>query len=323
MSILYCDFQYVKTGHHDQDFLMMNKYCNGKLTHIKYNEKELFKNISVISKILKRKEPKTIATVSFLALFLSSIITNKWNYNIIVHFIPRVHFIMHKFILSIILKKCNKVFVFADCVKDDIEKTLGKSYVLKIFLLHTREIIFKTKCNSNRNTILCIGNLNSMKNIENLLLVIQENRFGNINFKFICKGISDRISKISFSNKFKNSITIEDRFPSLEEYKNELYAATFTYLDYTVDYGIRCSAVMLDSLAQGTPVITNDNLSFTSFIKKYKCGYVFKNIDELKILLKKIDSSDIPILPPSKKLMDDYSEKNNKLLAKELLECEK
>ena len=170
MSILYCDFQYVKTGHHDQDFLMMNKYCNGKLTHIKYNEKELFKNISVISKILKRKEPKTIATVSFLALFLSSIITNKWNYNIIVHFIPRVHFIMHKFILSIILKKCNKVFVFADCVKDDIEKTLGKSYVLKIFLLHTREIIFKTKCNSNRNTILCIGNLNSMKNIENLSL---------------------------------------------------------------------------------------------------------------------------------------------------------
>lgn len=319
MNVLYCDFQYVKTGHHDQDFMMMNKYCDGKLTHIKYNEKGILKNILVISKILKQKEMKTIATVSFLSLFIASIITNKWNYSIIVHFIPKVHFRVYKFLFSIFIKKCSKIFVFADCVKDYIRKVLKKDYSSKIFLLHSREILFKKKEDKNQNTVLCIGNLNSMKNIENLLLVIQENSFDNIKFKFVCNGITARIREINFTNKVKNNVVIEDRFPSLKEYEDELYNATFTYLDYTSEYGIRCSAVMLDSLSQNTPVIANDNLSFTSFLKKYNCGYIFNSMEELKFLLKKINSSSIPILNISKNLINDYSEKNNKKLAQELL----
>ena len=39
MSNLYCDFLYTPTGHHDQDFMVLNNYCDGKLTHIKRNEK--------------------------------------------------------------------------------------------------------------------------------------------------------------------------------------------------------------------------------------------------------------------------------------------
>ena len=65
MKSLYCDFQYVKTGHHDQDFMILNKYCDGNLEHIKFNEHNFFRNILLIMKILKRKENKTIGTVSF------------------------------------------------------------------------------------------------------------------------------------------------------------------------------------------------------------------------------------------------------------------
>lgn len=320
MKNLYCDFQYVKTGHHDQDFMILNKYCDNKLEHIKYNEYGLLRNIFVISKVLKRKENKTIGTASFLCLFISSFISRNWNYNLVIHFFPTVHINLYKFLFSIFIKRCKNIIVFANCVKKDILSKTNSKLGSKIIEIHTRELhIIERKQNKDEKTILCIGNLNSMKLIEPLFRILQTCKFQNLHFKFICNGIQKRLSAMSFTNVLNNNLETEDRFPALNEYLEEINKATYTFLDYSDKYGIRCSAIMLDSLSQGTPVICCQNPSFSELVEKYKCGYIFHNDAELNDILLKINSEVIITPSISKDLMNFYSENENKKLAQVLL----
>lgn len=309
MKSLYCDFQYVITGHHDQDFQILNRYCDGNLEHIKYNEKKIIKNIFVISQVLKRNENKTIGTVSFLCLFLASFFTKKWNYNLVIHFFPSVHFKLYKFLFSIFIRKCKNIIVFADCVRQDLLQKTGLNSSSKIIEIHPREIQQKEKILNNKVTVLCIGNLNSMKLVEPLFSVIQKKKFTNINFKFICNGIQKRLENVNFKNICQNKIEIQDRFPSLDEYSSELYEASYVFFDYSKMYGVRFSGVLLDALSQGTPVICCNNVSFTSVVKKYNCGFVFNTEVELAMILEQIDAGKAVFPKISQELIDSYSER--------------
>lgn len=318
MKSLYCDFQYVKTGHHDQDFMFLNRYCDGRLEHIKFNEHNIFRNILAISKILRRKENKTIGTVSFLCLFISSFFSRNWNYNLVIHFFPIVHCNLYKFLFSVFIKKCRNIIVFANCVKKDILLKTNSKLDSKIVEIHSRELHFLKKEQVEEEiSILCIGNLNSIKLIEPLFHILQEIKFEHIHFKFICNGIQNRLSNMGFSNILNNNLRIEDRFPVLEDYLAEINKATYTFLDYGDKYGIRCSAVMLDSLSQGTPVICCKNPSFSELVGKYNCGYIFHSEAELKKLLSEINSGILKTPIISKALIDFYSE--NKKLAQVLI----
>lgn len=320
MKSLYCDFQYVKTGHHDQDFMVLNKYCDGKLEHIKFNENNIFRNILVISKVLRRKENKTIGTVSFLCLFIVSFLSKNWNYNLVIHFFPICHCNLYKFLFSVFIKKCKKIIVFANCVKEDILLKTNSKLDSKIVVIHQRELHFlKKEQTVEEKTILCIGNLNSIKLIEPLFHILQEHKFEHINFKFICNGIQKRLSNMGFSNILNNNLRIEDRFPVLEDYLSEINKATYTFLDYSEKYGIRCSAVMLDSLSQGTPVICCKNPSFSELVEKYNCGYIFHNDIELKNILLGINSGILKTPSISELLINFYSERENKKLAQVLI----
>ena len=320
MKSLYCDFQYVKTGHHDQDFMVLNRYCDGNLEHIKFNEHNIFRNILAISKILRRKENKTIGTVSFLCLFISSFFSRNWNYNLVIHFFPTVHCNLYKFLFSVFIKKCRNIIVFANCVKKDILLKTNSKLDSKIVEIHSRELHFLKKEQVEEEiSILCIGNLNSIKLIEPLFHILQESKFEHINFRFICNGIQKWLSNMGFSNILNNNLRIEDRFPVLEDYLAEINKATYTFLDYSEKYGIRCSAVMLDSLSQGTPVICCKNPSFSELIEKYNCGYIFHNEMELKNILSEIDSGILKTPIISKALIDFYSENKNKKLAQVLI----
>ena len=320
MKSLYCDFQYVKTGHHDQDFMILNKYCDGNLEHIKFNEHNFFRNILLIMKILKRKENKTIGTVSFLCLYIASLFSRNWNYNLVIHFFPQVHCNLYKFLFSVFIKKCKNIIVFADCVKKDILLKTNSKLDSKIVEIHQRELHFlKKEQTEEEKTILCIGNLNSIKLIEPLFHILQENKFKHIHFKFICNGIQNRLKNMGFSNILNNNLTIEDRFPVLENYLSEINKATYTFLDYSEKYGSRSSAVMLDSLSQGTPVICCKNPSFSELVEKYNCGYIFHNEIELKNILSEINSGILKTPAISELLINFYSERKNKKLAQVLI----
>ncbi len=319
MKSLYCDFQYVKTGHHDQDFMVLNRYCDGNLEHIKFNEHNIFRNILVISKILRRKQNKTFGTVSFLCLFIASFFSRNWNYNLVIHFFPTVHCTLYKFIFSVFIKKCRNIIVFANCVKKDLLSKTNSKLNSKIVEVHARELKTVVKEEKIKKVILCIGNLNSMKLIEPLFHILQEIKFEHIHFKFICNGIQNRLSNMNFSNILNNNLKIEDKFPTLDEYLLEIRRSTYTFLDYGDKYGIRCSAVMLDSLSQGTPVICCKNPSFSELVGKYNCGYIFHSEAELKKLLSEIDSGILKTPIISKALIDFYSENKNKKLAQVLI----
>lgn len=319
MRSLFCDFLYTPTGHHDQDFTIFNAYCDRQLTHIKENEKKFLKNILKISKILKRDENKTIGTVSFICLYIASIITNRWDYNLVIHFMPSNRPHLYKYLISKFITKCNKIIVFSDCVKKDLlEKTKTKNDK-KIYEIHTREIKHVSKILNEKPVILTIGSLNETKKIEDLLRVIGKQKFSNLSFRFICNGINKRLEAMKFSNNCGNDIYISDSFPSLDNYKEELYKADYSYLAYTNSYGVRFSGIFFDSLAQGTPVIVNENKSFQIMVEKYKCGFVFHSEEELMQILRGLDEKTLQHPTISKELLEFYSPENNKTLAQLLL----
>lgn len=311
-----CDFQYTKNGHHDADFLMLKSYMDGNLEHVCSNEKMFIKRIMVIIKAIKLSGNITIGTCSFIYLYIASLVTRRWNYNLVVHFLPENRPKLYKYLFSRFLKRCKRVIVYAPCVGELLCERFGNKYKDKIYLVHTREIEkLKKNVKSDKKTILIIGNLVKSKHIDALLNVLNVEKFNNMEFKFICKGITDRLMDLDFQNKMQNNIFVEDRFPDMREYKGEMYNASFVYLDYDFSYGVRCSAVLLDSISQGTLVITNDNKSFSWFVKKYNCGYVYQSEIELKEILIEVNKPDYVYPKFSEKLFEDYSVANNKKLA--------
>lgn len=320
MSNLYCDFLYTPTGHHDQDFMVLNNYCDGKLTHIKRNEKNLIKNIFIIAHILRLPDKKTVGTASFICLFIASVLVRRWDYNLVIHFIPMNRYKFYKFLLGIFIKKCKRIFVFADCVKQNLIEECHIDNADKIFELHSRTLPLVQKNTNAKPVILIIGVLNEMKRLERLLSVVEKKHFSNLSFRFLCKGISQRIADTGFSNSCQNDVFVSDCFPTLEEYRTELYKADYSFLDYDASYGVRCSAVLLDSLGQGTPVIVNENKSFEPIVKKYGCGFAFRTEEELAKILDDINKTNISYPFINTELLDFYSETNNKKLASVLTE---
>lgn len=312
-----CDFQYTKNGHHDADFLMLKSYLDDNLEHICSNEKMFIKRILVIMKAIKLNGNITVGTCSFICLYIASILTGRWNYNLVVHFMPENRPMLYKYLFSKFLKRCKRIIVYAPCVKELLCERFGKKYKDKIYLIHIREInkIEEKNIGLGKKTILIIGNLVSSKHIDVLLGVLNVVKFDNLEFKFVCKGITARLKEFGFQNKMQNNIVVEDRFPEIGEYKTEMYISSFVYLDYDHTYGVRCSAVLLDSVSQGTPVIANNNKSFSWFVKKYNCGYIYQSENELKEILIGIDKSDYIYPEFSEKLFEDYSVANNKKLA--------
>lgn len=314
-----CDFQYTKNGHHDADFLMLKSYMDGNLEHVYSNEKSLLKRIMVIMQAIKLNGNITIGTCSFVCLYIASVLAGRWNYNLVVHFLPENRPKLYKYLFSKFLKRCKRIIVYAPCVGELLCERFGSKYRDKIYLVHTREIEkLKKNVKSDKKTILVIGNIVKTKHVDALLNVLNVEKFDNLEFKFICKGIADRLMDLDFQNKMQNNVVVEDRFPDMCEYKEEMYNSSFVYLDYDSTYGVRCSAVLLDSISHGTPVIANDNKSFSWFVKKYNCGYIYQSEIELKKILVEISKPDYVYPEFSENLFEDYSVEHNKKRAQVL-----
>lgn len=318
----FCDLMYENEGHFDQDFEKFNNWCDGLLTHIKKQSNGFKTDIKNAKDCIKLQGHKVIGSVHYIPLFIASVFTRNWDYSLIIHFFPENHPIIYKYIIKRFLKKCNRIIVFDQAVKEYLIKKTNTKYNNKIFVMHTREVkkssTITKQINNGKIHILVIGSLNRSKIIETLLYAIKSKTYDNIEFNFICHGINNRLKEAGFNieTDFSNTIKFEDRFPDLDEYKALLHSADYLYLAYTKEYGIRTSGALLDALAQGTPVIVNDNATLLGFVNNYNCGFSFTSQDELiKILSDINDGKKIkPIFYD--KLYTDFSEEKNRNDAK-------
>lgn len=326
MNNYFCDLMYEKEGHFDQDFENFNNWCDGYLTHIQRESVNLQNDISNAKECLKLKGHKVIGSAYYIPLFIASILCHNWDYTLIIHFFPENRPYLYKYIIKVFIKKCNRIVVFDKAVKSYLIERTRTKYEDKICVMHTREVKkLPTVQRDNQNQkiqILVIGNLNSSKILKPLLESIKRNKYENIEFKFVCHGINNRLIEDGFDLKKdveKNSVIFEDRFPDLNEYKRLLNSADYLYLAYTKEYGIRASGALLDSLSQGTPVIVNDNATLVGFVESYKCGFSYSTTQDLFKILSDIDNGKTIKPTFTDNLYIDFSEERNRKNAKENL----
>lgn len=326
MNNYFCDLMYEKEGHFDQDFEKFNGWCNGALTHIKMESENLKKDINNAIECLKLVGHKVIGSAHYIPLFIASRFCHNWDYSLIIHFFPENRPYLYKHIIKTFIKKCNRIIVFDKAVKAYLIKKTGTKYIDKIYIMHTREVTKNATLPSHNENqkiqVLMIGSLNCSKIIKPLLEAIKNNKYENIEFKFVCHGINKRLIDDNFDlekDSEKNSVTFEDRFPDLDEYKMLLHNSDYLYLAYTKEYGIRTSGVLLDSLSQGTPVIVNDNATLLGFIENYNCGFSYSTTQELFKVLSDINNGTIVRPMFSDNLYIDFSEENNRKNARENL----
>lgn len=314
----YCDLVYSREGHMDQDFEKLNNWCDNKLEHIIGKETSFLGYIKEAYKTLKLQGNVTFASVHYIPLYIASLFANNWNYSLVIHFFPSIHEKIYKYIIGKFIKKCKTIIVLDESVRDYLIKKTSVNLPEKFKILHTRDVIKLDKTNKEKEKkiILVIGSLNQMKDLRPLLNVINNYEFSNLYFKFVCHGIDNYLEINHFEKVCKsNTVLFEDRFPSLEEYKQLIYDADYVYIAYSKNYGVRYSGILFDSLAQGTLIISNSNPSLTRALNSYKCGYIFSNEYELADILLSINNCENTKLIISDDLYKDWSFLRNKQLA--------
>lgn len=314
-KIYYCDFLHNKEGHFDNDFKVINGY-EPRLKHIKESMKQYrnpIKKILLLKKYLyKSKNINIIGTVSLLYLFAYSILYKSFDYRLIIHFIPAKRVLLYRVILSILINKCTLTAVYDDSVRVDVLRRCYIKDQKKIMVLHSRIIcpmIKKERGNGNLK-ILMIGGPNiGIKDMDAVISALNKRNYDRLDFIFRCKDITT----IDFVNINNNNIKMYDGYVEQTLYESEMQSADFILLPYKKKYGVRCSAILLESLSAGVPVITSSLLCFKMTINKYKCGIIYSNSDELANIFLKIQDRTLSI-EISENLYSDYSYENNKRL---------
>jgi hypothetical protein len=312
-AICYCDFLYKPEGHFDDDFKILKSFSNDHFIHIKENikkQKGVLKKIGLIKKYFYKSNNNIVASVSYIYLFLYSIMFRSFNYKLIIHFIPTKNFFLYRIILSIIINNCKSVAVFDDCVREDIYK---KCFVKKeIKIIHARTVQNASlKQEKDHKKILMIGKMNGTKNIMDILNVLKLRKYDKLAFSFLCKDVSFYFK--DFDNVYNNDIYTMDEYIDTVTYKNEIESADFLLLPYKKEYGTRSSAAFLDSLILGTPVIASNLFCFRSMIDRYHCGIVYSNQIELADIFNKIGNNELQI-NISHTFYEDFGFDNNKRL---------
>lgn len=280
------------------------------------NDKSIFGGIKYLVSIknqLGANDLNFIMSCKYTSLFLFSVFNRFYNYYLLVHFFPTVRRNLYRAILNYLLKNCNGFMVLDNFVKDDILNKLGILNSSKIFVIHTRDIK-KNQVSLNRSgkiKLSFIGSMSQYKDISLLINLIKKNHYQNIEFGFYSKGILPYLQNIETTN----ILDVQDRYFSRVEYNRLLCESDFVFLSYTKDYGVRFSGILCDALNSGCQLICNDNPSFKYFIKKYNCGYIFRDEDELHKILMNLRKLSI-----NEKIYYDYSEETRKQLFLNIIE---
>lgn len=316
-KILYCDLLYDENGHFDDDYKLLNSFCNNRLVHYKKNivNMNFFERKRVFKTIFSSNLDKIIASTSYVHLFIASLLYNTFDYILQVHFVPLNHKQLYKFLFLVFVKKCKRIVVLSDAVKDSLIDIVGDDYSEKVSVIHTRVVeLVDHKPGLDKIVVSVVGAVSIARNYDIIFDALKSERYNNIIFNIHSFGIKKYLQErnIVIDN---NVINITDKYLDEHEYQQSFCNSDYTIISHSSLYGVRFSGVMFDSLNGGAAIIANNNSSFTKFIEVYKCGYVFSGVDSLIGILKKINNNVKRIEKFDESLYSDYSVINNRSLA--------
>lgn len=167
------------------------------------------------------------------------------------------------------------------CPNEEVGKAFGRPYCVIPDYIHVGETNKTGVPYEGKKYDLCIiGRLSPEKgsaevakkyahsNISLLIAGRPQNKELGDELKTICNGSSNIDLRLGFIER--------------DDYERYLQDSRYAILNYQGEYSIRSSGVVLDTLFSGIPVL-GKQCTALNIIDSYRCGFLYKNIDDLNV----------------------------------------
>lgn len=346
MKINFIEGLFSNEGHYIDDIIKyeflkdsyeLHYYINGKMNK---NNKEILKNANIIvheydygknfigqilfldkiSTNISNKDFNFVMSIKYIPFYIYINFINSFDYYLLVHFFPTVKQKIYKYVLKKLWEKSKALLVLDKPVKIELSKKIDTFE--KIYVIHSRDIEKKivqknNEMQKNKLSVIVIGAINEYKEMDDLLELISEKQYSNIELRFCAKGIRSLLECYDNNILKKNLSVVKDKYLDIDEYKKCLEEADFVYIAYKKSYGIRFSGILFDAINNGCQIICNSYDAFRYYINKYNIGYEFSNKSELDEIL-----SNLKKLTINDDIYIDYSSKRRKELFLDIINKE-
>tara|TARA_B000000475_G_scaffold272033_1_gene271602 strand:+ start:2344 stop:3399 length:1056 start_codon:yes stop_codon:yes gene_type:complete len=210
----------------------------------------------------------------YLTIHSSNLINNQ---HTILFLTQRIFFYFVLFLLNFFK---TKIVVHKNEDKLRLKKIYKKS--IHVFDYPSPKLNFVKKKFLSDNSLLIIGQVRNDKNFEELTNLSITN-----NFKITIAGKIMYNKKYWYSLKYKNQITLIDKYLKIKEIKSLIKKNDFIFLPYGKNYS-GSAGPLKDSLSYGQPVLCGNLIQFKKILRNYKIGYFFneKNLSKIKKIKK-------------------------------------
>jgi hypothetical protein len=241
----------------------------------------------------KKKSRLIISSGSILYLVISSLLTFNFKYYYIAHFFPKTRPWINWILFKIIDEFSMGIYTYAPHVSNQLRDLQLRNVRGELI---SREIEFKSVEKKReakikkKKIIALVGVLNNYKRIDRLTNILKKECFENLEFHFHIPGINESqlISELMKTNK----IHINSQKLSDDMYFKIIEKSNYIFLDYSTEYGSRCSGQVLDAISGGAIPIYNNQETFLFYKNRYDIGLMFHDVHSLMKILSEINSGE-------------------------------